>query len=148
MAGKTVSKKRARSKQSIIAIADWQQADEKLKTLGDLINVITVAESGAKDEIDRIKEGLKQTTAPAAAQIEMLTASLQAFCAAHAEDFGSAKSRKLQFGTVGWRASTAIKIANGKDTVEMLKQVFWKKGGGVPPLQGRPGQGVCGQTHG
>lgn len=127
MAGKTVSKKRARSKQSIIAIADWQQADEKLKSLGDLINTIAVAESVAKDEIDRIKEDLKQITAPAAAQIEVLTASLQAFCAAHAEDFAGAKSRKLQFGTVGWRASTAIKVSNAKDTVELLKTVFGKK---------------------
>lgn len=125
MTGK--SNKKRRSKQSIIAIADWQQADERLKTLGDLINVITVAESDAKAEIDRIKEGLKQTTAPAAAQIEMLTASLEAFCAAHAEDFGGAKSRKLQFGTVGWRASTAIKVASAKDTVELLKTVFGKK---------------------
>ncbi|MGH2271360.1 host-nuclease inhibitor Gam family protein [Anaerohalosphaeraceae bacterium U12dextr] len=120
-------KKRARSKQSIVAIADWQRADEILKDLGDLVNTISTAEANAKDEIDRIKESLKQSTASAAVQIDILTNSLQAFCAAHAEDFGGAKSRKLQFGTVGWRSSTAIKIANAKDTVDQIKVVFGKK---------------------
>jgi len=127
MARKTFVKKRARSKQSIVAIADWQQADEKLKDLGVLIHTIAAAEADAKEAIDRIKDQLKKSTVPAAAQIEVLTASLQAFCAAHAEDFGGAKSRKLQFGTVGWRSSTAIKIANAKDTVDQIKVVFGKK---------------------
>ncbi|MCE5184960.1 MAG: host-nuclease inhibitor Gam family protein [Planctomycetaceae bacterium] len=116
---------RVRSNAVLYPISGWGEADEHLKTIGDLQLQIQQAEADATQQINVIKAELKTTTESITADIKLHVKSLQAFCANHQDDFGKARSRQLQFGVVGWRASTAIKIC--QDAVDRLKTVFGKK---------------------
>jgi phage host-nuclease inhibitor protein Gam len=123
MAGKKL--KRVRSEMMLYPIANWNEADDHLKRIGDLRMAIESEEQIAKSMIDNAKAILQEATEPLAAEIKRHIESLEAFAANHIEDFGKAKSRKLQFGVVGWRASRSLKVC--KDIIDRIKGVFGKK---------------------
>lgn len=106
----------------LLPIHNWQEADELIKRLGDLTNQIAAVEASAKEQIDKIKADLIEVVKPLEDSIILHTQSLEAYAAAHQDDFGKQKSRKLNFGTLGWRASSEIII--GKRTIENIKAVF------------------------
>lgn len=117
------NKKRIKSDTEIIPIENWDKADGHIRRIGDLIQQIQKAEADAKESIDKIKAVLAEDVKPSQKEIKKLTRSIEAFAANHREDFGSARSRKLNFGLLGWRKSTSISIK--KDiTLELIKQVF------------------------
>ena len=116
--------KRIKSNKQIEPIADWKAADEFVKQIGELSLEIKEAEQTANDKINEAKTGFANYTAPLLKKITILTDSLEAFAANHTDDFGKAQSRKLNFGTIGWRKSTVI--ATKKTTLELIKKVFGK----------------------
>ena len=71
---------------------------------------------------DQVKADLKKQSAPVIEKIQKHVRSLEAFCADHRDVFGKAQSRKLLFGVLGWRKSTAISIK--KTTLEKIKAVL------------------------
>jgi phage host-nuclease inhibitor protein Gam len=79
-----------------------------------------------EEEIAAIKTGAKQSVAPAQARIKELETSLAAFGALNKQElFNKPKSRKLQFGTLGFRQSTKIKTLSKvklANVLEKLKQ--------------------------
>lgn len=119
------SSKRVRSEMLLYPIANWNEADEHLKRIGDLRLQIASEERIAKDAIDEAKLILQETTEPLTAEIKRHVESLEAFAANHIDDFGKTRSRKLAFGVVGWRASRSMKVC--KDIVDRIKGVFGKK---------------------
>jgi phage host-nuclease inhibitor protein Gam len=106
-------------------ISNWNEADEHLKRIGDLRLQIGEHELEAKLDIDDAKSELQKSTEPLAAEIKRHVESLEAFAANHIDDFGKARSRKLAFGIVGWRASRSLKVC--KDVIDRVKSVFGKK---------------------
>lgn len=114
--------RRVKSTNPQIPITDWAAADDVLKQLGDLTMAITQAEHTAKDAIDEAKAELAETVNPLNELIAEEIERLRAFAAARTEDFGSDRSRKLNFGTLGWRKSTSIAIK--ENTLELIKEVF------------------------
>jgi len=117
--------KRIKSTNPQIPITDWAAADEVLKQIGDLTMAITQAEHIAKDAIDEAKADLAEVVKPLNEKIGNEIERLEAFAAARTEDFGSDRSRKLNFGILGWRKSTSIAVK--KDTLELIREVFGKK---------------------
>jgi phage host-nuclease inhibitor protein Gam len=83
---------------------------------------IKQAEETAKDDINEIKAELAEKVKPLQEEIKLKVRSLEAFAALHKNDFGKKRSRKLNFGILGWRKSTSISIK--KNTLELIKQVF------------------------
>lgn len=118
---------RVKKQAEVIAIADWPQADNLLKAIGDMQLDITAAEKKAKAEIDAAKERLANEAEPRKAAIDTYIRSLEAFAAAHQDDFGGARSRKLNFGILGWRKSTAIIIKKKAATIQKIKEIFRAK---------------------
>lgn len=117
--------KRIKSEKQIETIADWQQADEYLKSIGELQLEINQAEGLANEAINDAKAEMTKTVEPLQNKIKILSDSLEAFAANHADDFGKAQSRKLNFGLLGWRRSTSISIKDS--TLELIRKVFGKK---------------------
>jgi len=120
MAGK--SKTRLKSDQNLIPIKDWEDADEFLRLIGNTQLEIRGFEDTAKTKIDEAKAELKNSTTIPAIRVGIYIRSLEAFAASHKDDFGKFKSRKLQFGVLGWRASSVVITA--KDTLSRIKEVF------------------------
>lgn len=117
--------KRIKSEISIEPIASWEEADEKLRRIGDIMLKINKHEADAKTTIDDAKADLVAATTPLQDEIERHTQSLEAFATNHIDDFGKAQSRELSYGKFGWRKSTAIQIK--KNTLELIKKIFGKK---------------------
>ena len=115
--------KRIRSeKPALIPIKDWPQADELIRETADCQIAIEKLEAIAKIKIDRTKKVMAAAVKCHQEKIKNLQGSLEAFATAHRDDFKKQKSRKLNFGVIGWRFSTSIKTT--KKTIELIKQVF------------------------
>jgi len=115
--------KRVKSKEpAIISIETWDKADEHIRSIGDLQLKINQAEASAKDAIDEAKAELVESVKPLQSAIELHHRSLEAFAAARKDDFAGQKSRKLNFGLLGWRKSTVTIIK--KNTLELIKALF------------------------
>ena len=106
----------------LIAIVEWDQADELLKKAAELVIRKTTAEHMAAEDINGVKAFLAAEVKPINEEIDLITRSLDVFSRMHKEDFGDKRSKKLNFGTIGWRKSTAIAIK--KTTLELIKKVF------------------------
>lgn len=109
-------------KQALIGIANWTEADQLVKELGEIQRKLTAAADQSTKDTEVIKQWLADQTKPLNERQKHITKSLEAFAEAHKGDFGDARSRKLDFGLVGWRKSTAIEIA--ATTLEYIKKLF------------------------
>jgi len=105
-------------------VEDWGQADNLVREIGDLQLKIKQAEASAKDRIDEIKAELAECVKPFCENIDLNVRSLEAFSAGRKKDFGGKKSRKLNFGILGWRQSSSVKTK--KNTLELIKEGFSK----------------------
>lgn len=103
-------------------VADWVAADELIARIGDLQLEVADAEATAKDAINEAKLDLAEKVKPLHEAIDLNIRSLEVFAATHRDEFGKNRSRKLSFGTLGWRRSTSIRIK--KKTMQLIKEIF------------------------
>ena len=111
-------------KQALIPIADWEKADEYIRVIGDLQMQIEQACISAQDDINDRKLKLAEELKPLQEAVKLYQRSLEVFATTHQADFGKKRSRKLNFGLLGWRKSTSISIK--KNTLELIKAAFTK----------------------
>lgn len=117
--------KRVKSAKPVfLPIANWNEADNFVREVGDLQLKINQAEATTKDKIDEIKAELVEEVKPHQEAIKLHVQSLEAFAVTHRAHFKKQRSLKLNFGKLGWRKSTSISIK--KNTLELIKQVFSK----------------------
>lgn len=117
------NKKRIRlDKSPLFPIPDWCHADEHVRRVADMQSNISDAENDAKKQIDKIKADLAKRGKGWQETLKLRVRSLEAFAASHKDDFKKQKSRKLNFGVLGWRKSISIKIT--KNTLGLIKQIF------------------------
>ena len=115
--------RRVKSKEiPLIIIKDWQQVDELVLRIGQLQTRIQQAELLAKTKIEDAKKDLVLAVEIAQDKIDLYTRSMEAFAANHPDDFGKLRSRKLNFGILGWRKSTFITTC--KETLSLIKELF------------------------
>jgi len=115
--------KRVKSdKQSLVQIRDWGHADKLVREIGDCQGAIQKAEEDARKKIESIKAELAVKARPVQDMMTRRIRSLEAFAITHKNDFEKQKSKQLNFGLLGWRKSTAIRIK--KVTLEKIRQVF------------------------
>ncbi|MCJ7777627.1 MAG: host-nuclease inhibitor Gam family protein [Sedimentisphaerales bacterium] len=119
-----MANKRVKSDRPIQPISDWQQADKFVKQIGELQFKTRDAERQANNDINQAKAALAIATNPLQEEIEQLRLSLEAFAVNRKADFGKDRSRKLNFGLLGWRKSSSVAIK--KTTLEKIKSVFAK----------------------
>ena len=107
---------------ALVSITSWEEADDLIRQIWLGQQSIQSREAGADNEIKKVKAALAADINTYQQAIKLYTRSLEAFAAAHKADFGGARSRRLNFGTLGWRKSTSVKVANA--TLELIKSVF------------------------
>lgn len=105
-----------------VEIGSFEQADNALQKLGELQLAINQAEHTAADKINEAKLELAEATKPLQDEIQGIVYSLELFANARKSEFGKGRSKKLQFGKIGWRKSVAIVIA--KNTLALIKKAF------------------------
>jgi len=107
-------------KANLIQVRDWQQADDLIHDIGQFGIAITQFEAKAKQKIDGIKADMASQVKSCQDGIDLYMRSLEAFATAHADEFEKQRSRKLNFGVIGWRKSTAIRV--GKKTLDLIRE--------------------------
>ncbi len=116
--------KRVKSREQLIPVENWKHADVLVKRMGDLQQQIDGAQAAAKEKANKAKAELADKVEGPNAEIKRITKSLESFCAARKKEFGDRRSRKLNFGIVGWRRSTSISCK--KTTADRIREVFSK----------------------
>ena len=117
---------RIKSDNKLIAVKGWKHADELLRQIADAQLAIQDAEAEAAETINNAKASMAVVTKPLHEQIKTLTLSLEVFAAHNRHDFEGRKTRTLNFGDLGWRLSTSIRIKKDA-TLELIKQVFKRR---------------------
>lgn len=113
--------KRVKPKQSA-PVNNWQEADETIRSVGELQDEICQAQASAKARINAIKEALADEVKDRQALIDYYTRGLEQFAAEHSDEFRPAKSKQLNYGKLGWRKSTKVRIK--KTTLELAKKIL------------------------
>ena len=90
-------------------LKNWNDVDETLKNIADLEYKIGEKEAIMNAEMDKIKKQFQGILEPIQQQKMRLEKDVKDFCEFHREDFGDQKSKKLNYGSVGYRASQSLK---------------------------------------
>jgi len=119
-----MAKRLKSDKPALVPINDWASADATIERICYYQRDVDEANRKANDDINKIKDELVKSVKFPQEKIQQITVSLEAFALAHKADFGKDRSKKLNFGLLGWRKSTSVVIK--KTTLEKIKEVFAK----------------------
>jgi len=112
-------------------IASWEGADLALRQIGEIEIEVEKKEGLANLKINDIKEKLAGELNGKLARKARLAKDLEEFLGGHKEELGTAKSRKLNFGWLGFRLSPPRLKPIAKMTwakvAEKLKELGLKK---------------------
>jgi phage host-nuclease inhibitor protein Gam len=100
-------------------IKSWEGADEALLAIGRLDRQIEQYEAELSGLIEEAKKETVAAVKPLQERKKALELQLQAFCTEHKAEM-EGKSRKLNFGRVGFRLSTRVVIKHVKTCVAAL----------------------------
>lgn len=119
-------KKRIKSdKPALIHVRDWAHADRIIRQIADHQFIMEKLEMTAKIKIDNVKKVMLLGVKDSQDAIKRYQESIEAFATTNRADFKKEKSRKLNFGILGWRFSTSVKIST-KKTLGLIKELFSK----------------------
>jgi phage host-nuclease inhibitor protein Gam len=91
-------------------LKSWDDVNRALMEIAKGEIEIAQIEGDMNIKINEIKEQAERQSAPIRAAIETVSKQLKTFAELNRPDFGKVKSRKLTFGTVGFRASQSIVV--------------------------------------
>jgi len=116
-------------------VNNWIEADNALLRIGRIERDIKAEELLFNDSIEQIKKTAEEIISPLQADRKALEAELKAFVTRNAKDLGEARSKKLNFGTIGFK--------------NFRTEISWTKGqtqDGVVALLIKAGYDQCVQT--
>ncbi len=94
---------------------DWSAINEALGKMARLQVRMDDATVVMNDSINKAKAKADAVIAPLDTQYEDLRLKIEAFCLTHKDQFARRRTKKLFFGSVGYRVSWKIVIGIGKD---------------------------------
>jgi phage host-nuclease inhibitor protein Gam len=103
-------------------LRDWAAVDTTLRDIRECRHALVELGVERDRRIDGIKDEFAQTALPLQNRIKRLEADVKEYADAHRAELPG-KSRKLTFGTIGYRASSRLVLAANKaaDAIEILK---------------------------
>ena len=116
-------------------VNNWIEADNALLRIGRIERDIKAEELLFNDSIEQIKKTAEEIISPLQADRKALEAELKAFVTRNAKDLGEARSKTLNFGTIGFK--------------NFRTEISWTKGqtqDGVVALLIKAGYDQCVQT--
>jgi phage host-nuclease inhibitor protein Gam len=101
-------------------IEDWTAADEVVRKIGQIDREIKAEEAELQKTINEAKAKTAKAVKTKGDQRKMLLLQLAVFAAAHPEEFKKAKTKKLNFGSLGYRWSSKVVLPSGKGAAAKL----------------------------
>lgn len=100
-------------------LQSWDEVNAALEELGGIDRDLRIITTTAEEDINRARAKAKVQTDPLERHRKALEAALEQYAAHHKAEFGRKRSRRLTFGTIGWR--------KGSGKFKPLKGWTWKK---------------------
>lgn len=125
--------KREKPKAAIAPIRDLEEANNALAEIAEIDRAIEAANRQLNEDIDKLKKDVQEDIAPLAERREILGNGLANFAELNrTEMFKDRKSKELDFGTIGFRKSTALATikkvcSTWKEVLGKLKQYEFKE---------------------
>ncbi|MFV0401696.1 MAG: host-nuclease inhibitor Gam family protein [Oscillospiraceae bacterium] len=91
------------------SIGSWEDVDKTMKCIGELQNAIGELELDMNRRLASVKQSADKQAKPLQEKIKMLERELKDFVQYHQDEM-EGKSRKLTFGSAGFRESTKVVI--------------------------------------
>jgi phage host-nuclease inhibitor protein Gam len=91
-------------------LQSWDDVNRTLMEIARGEIELAAIEGDMNTKINAIKEAAEAKAAPIRTAVEKLGVQLKDFAQLNRPDFGDKKSKKLTFGTIGFRASKSIEI--------------------------------------
>lgn len=109
-------------------LKDWAGADDALRQIHEAGNTLAEMEAEKNRRIDTIKQEYGQMALPLQNRIKRLEADLREYAGAHRMEM-EGKSKRLTFGTVGYRQSSRIIVPPARipDIIAQLRGMGLKE---------------------
>ena len=103
-------------------LRDWAAVDGALRDIRESKHSLTEMDVEKNRRMDSIKDEYGKAALPLQNRIKRLEADVKEFVSAHREEL-EGKSRRLNFGVVGFRLSSSVVVATNKvaDVISKLK---------------------------
>lgn len=103
-------------------LKDWEEVDAALKAIAEANNELAVINGGMNMQINALKEASDNMAKPYKEKIKQQELLIKEFVQANRADM-KGKSRKLTFGTVGFRMSTKLSLPKEvKKVITLLRK--------------------------
>ena len=102
-------------------LKSWDECDAAVREIGEHDARIASAEAKLTKTINELREQAESTIRPWKENRKRLDREVREFCEVRRADFEGRKSRELNFGTVGWRRSTTVRVKKVAETIKELK---------------------------
>lgn len=102
-------------------INSWGGVDSALAELAVLTRTVSGLEDDQNKSIDQIKSKTKEKAEPHISRKIALEEAIKAFCDGQRSEFIAQKTKRLTFGSVGYRQSTKVLVKKVGDTMAALK---------------------------
>jgi len=103
-------------------LKNWDEVDDVLRGVAEIDIITNEIVSGYELQIQELREQMKNECAPHLRYKAKLEEELKIFAEAKKDEFIKSKTRFLNFGKVGFRKSTTIKLLKkAEDVIERLK---------------------------
>ncbi|MEG1406820.1 MAG: host-nuclease inhibitor Gam family protein [Ruthenibacterium sp.] len=104
------------------ALASWTAADDTLRDIRALKHSMAEMDVEKNRRIDAIKDEYSKAALPLQNRVKRLEADIKEFVSAHRAELNG-KSRRMNFGIVGYRLSSSVVVAANKmaDVIAKLK---------------------------
>lgn len=109
-----------RTVKNAIVLNSWAECDEALRKIGENTRDVLAAENMMNEQIASARAIATERTKPLMEENARYAAALERFALAHRGDFGNAKTKALNFGSVSFRQSTKVKLPSDKGLLRII----------------------------
>ncbi len=110
------------------ALKTWEEVDAALREITEAELTLGDIEAEMNRQIIGAKKVAEQESKPYTDRIKKLERDLKEFVTNHRDELGKAKTKVLNYGSVGFRLSTVVSLPKSKEKVaEIIKKIKARK---------------------
>ncbi|MBM4395619.1 MAG: host-nuclease inhibitor Gam family protein [Deltaproteobacteria bacterium] len=102
-------------------LGGWDEVDAQLRVVGQCDMDLEALENELTEDVNRLRLAAARKAARLQEKRDQAIRDVTEYIEARREDLGQTKSRVLNFGVVGFRVSTRLKIRSVAETLQKLR---------------------------
>lgn len=104
-------------------LKSFDEVNQNLLSIADLKRRIDLEESACNEQVDTLKAACTEKLQPLLDDLKKRESLIEEYCKANINEFQEAKTKKLTHGSVSFRESTSVIIADEFYTLEQLRRM-------------------------